>query len=72
MQIAKEPQRAGPEALKLSAQLVHQRRTRPDQVLAPAGQRAQRLGLIAIGLEHPEAVMIGARQLAQHKRVKAI
>jgi hypothetical protein len=43
-----------------------------DEILACAGQRPQRLGLVAVGLEHPEAVMIGARQLAEHERVKAI
>jgi len=43
-----------------------------DEILSRARQRPQRLGLIAVGLKHPEAVMVGARQLAQHERVEAI
>ena len=35
-------------------------------------QRPQRLGLIRIGLQHPETVMIGPRQLAQHERIEPI
>lgn len=71
-QIGEQPQRSGPEPLKLGAELVAQRGPRADQVLPRAGQRPQRLGLIGIGLEHPEAVMIGAGQLAQHERVEPI
>ena len=46
--------------------------TRVDQVLAGAAQRAQRLGLVAVGLKHPEAMAVGARQLAQHERVEPV
>jgi hypothetical protein len=72
VQVGEQPQRAGPEPLKLRAQLVGQRDPGADQILACPGQRPQRLGLIAIGLQHPEPVVIGARQLAQHERVKPI
>ncbi len=43
-----------------------------DEILPRAGQRPDRLRLIAVGLEHPEAVMIGPRELTQHERVKPI
>ena len=72
MQIAKQAQRAGPKALELGPQLVAQRGPGTHEVLPPAGQRPQRLGLIAVGLEHPEAVAVGTRQLADHERVKPI
>ena len=72
MQNAKQPQRPGPEPPKLGAQLVDQRRPGADEVFAPTGQRPQRLGLIAVGLEHPEAVAVSTRQLADHERVKPI
>ena len=70
--MGEQVKRSGPEPLKLGTQLVGQRRPRADEILPPAGQRPQRLGLIAIGLEHPEAVIVGARQLAEHERVKPI
>jgi hypothetical protein len=72
MQVREQPQRSGPEPLKLRTQLVGQRGARPNQILARPRQRSQCLGLIAIRLEYPEAMVIGARQLAQHERVEAI
>src|SRR5450755_4588321 len=69
VQIAKQAQRSGPEALKLGPQLVAKRGPRADEILPPAGQRPQRLRRIRVRLEHPEAVIVGARQLAQHERV---
>ena len=72
VQIGEQVKRPGPEPLKLGTQLVGQRRPRADQVLPPASQRPQRLGLIAVGLQYPEAVIVGTRQLAQHERVKPI
>jgi hypothetical protein len=72
VQIAKQAQRPGPEPLELSRQLVTQRGSRADEILPPAGQRPQRFRRIRVGLEHPEAVIVGARQLADHERVKAI
>jgi hypothetical protein len=72
VQIGKQTQRAGPEPLQLAAQLVAQRGAHPDQVFAPADQRPQRLGLIRIGLKHPEAVMVSTREFASHERVKPI
>ena len=72
VQIAKQAQRSGPEALKLGPQLVAKRGPRADEILPPAGQRPQRLRRIRVRLEHPEAVIVGARQLAQHERVKPI
>jgi len=53
--------RAGPEPLKLGAQLVSHRYPRADKILPSAGQRPQRLGLIRVGLQDAEAVPIGAR-----------
>ncbi len=72
MQIAEQAKRPGPEPLKLGPQLVDQRRPRADEIFPPAGQRPDRLGGVRVGLEHPEATMIGPRQLAQHERVKPI
>jgi len=67
-----EHQRPGPEGLELSPQLVCQLHPHPDQVLARAGQRPERLGLIAIWDQRPEAVGIGAGQLGQDVGVKAV
>ena len=72
VQVGEQANWAGPEALELGAQLVTKRLPRLDQVLAPAAQRLQRLGLIAVRLQHPEAVVVGARQLAQHERVEPV
>ena len=72
MQAREQPQRTGPEPGKLSAQLVDQRGPGADQILSCPGQRSERLGLIRIGLEHPEAVPVGPRQLAEHERVESI
>ena len=72
MQIAEQAKRSGPEPLQLGPQLVDQRRPGTDQILPPAGQRPDRLRGIRVGLEHPEAMMIGPRELAQHERVKPI
>jgi hypothetical protein len=63
---------AGPEALELAAQLVGDRDAMLDEVLASAGQGAQRLGGIRIGHQHTEAVTVGARQLGEHERVEAV
>ena len=70
--VAKQPQRTGPEPLELCAELVDDPGARLDEILPRAGQRPDRLRLIGIGLEHPEAVMIGARELTEHERVKPI
>jgi hypothetical protein len=43
-----------------------------DEVFARAGQRAQRLGGIAVGHDHAEAMTVGARQLGQHERIEAV
>ncbi len=72
VQIPEQAQRTGPEPLKLRAQLVTQRGPGANQVLSCSGQRPERLSLIAVGLQDPEAVVIGPRELAQHKRVKPI
>jgi hypothetical protein len=72
VEMGEQAERAGPEALELGSQLVGQRGPCADEVLPRPGQRPQRLGLIAVGLQHPEAVMVGARQLAEHERVEAI
>ena len=72
VQIGKQPQRTGPEPLQLGPQLVCQRRARPDQIRPPTVSARSALVCIAVRLKHPEAMMIGTRQLAQHERVKAI
>ena len=72
VQAREQPERTGPETRKLSPQLVDQRGPGAHQILSCSGQRSERLGLIRIGLEHPEAVVIGPRQLAQHERVEPI
>jgi hypothetical protein len=41
-----------------------------EQLAPRPGQRAQRLGLIAVGPQRGEAPVIGARQLARHHRVR--
>jgi hypothetical protein len=61
-----------PEPLQLGAQLIGERHPGRDQVLAPAAQRPQRLGLVAVGLEYPEAMVIGSRELAQHEAVEPV
>ena len=43
-----------------------------DEILAGAGERAQRLGRVAVGHQHAEAVRVGARELGQHERVEAV
>ena len=43
-----------------------------DEIFPCAGQRPKRLSLVRVGLEHPEAVVVGARQLAQNERVKPV
>jgi hypothetical protein len=70
--VAKQRERPGPEPLKLSAELVDDRGASPNEILPCSGQRPDRLRAIRIGLKYPEAVMIGARELAQHERVKPI
>ena len=55
---AEDLDRSRPEPLELGAQLVAQRRARRHEILPPAAQRSERLGLVAVGLEHPEAAMI--------------
>jgi len=62
----------GPEALQLGAQLVSQRDPGLHEVLAGTAQGAQRLGVVAVGDQNLEAVMVGARELAEHERVEAI
>jgi len=42
------------------------------EIYARASQRSERLGLIAVGDQDPEAVTVGASQLAQHERVEPI
>ena len=62
----------GPVALELGAQLVGERDPGRDEILARAGQRPQRLGLIAVGNQDPEAVAVGPRELAEHERVEPV
>jgi len=61
-----------PEGGQLIAQLVGQPDPRVHQAIPRSGHRPQRLGLVAVGLEHPEAVAVGARQLGQHEAVKTV
>jgi hypothetical protein len=63
---------AGPEALQLRAQLVGQREPMADEVFARAGERAHRLGGIAVGDQHPVTVAVGARELGEHERIEAV
>ena len=72
LELVEDPDRAGPEALQLGAQLVAQRHARLHEILPAAAQRPQRLGLVAVGLKYPEAMVIGARELAQHERVEPV
>ncbi len=72
MQAREQPERSGPEPRQLSAQLVGQRGPAGDQIFACSGQRSECLGLIAVGLQYPEAVVIGACQLEEHERVEPI
>jgi hypothetical protein len=70
--LGEDPRRAGPELLELGAQLVGQRHARVNEVLTRARERAQRLGRVRVRHQHTEAVAVGAGQLGQHKRVKAV
>ena len=72
VEIAEEPDRAGPEALEFAPQLVAERDASLHEVLARTGERPQRFGLVGVGLKDAEAVMIGARQLTQDERVKPV
>jgi hypothetical protein len=62
----------GQKARELVAQLVGQTNPGAHQTVARAGHRPQRLGLVAVGHQHPKAVTVGARQLGQHEAVKHI
>jgi hypothetical protein len=53
----------GPEALELGAQLVGQRGAGLHEILADATQGAQRLGVVAVGDQDTEAVMVRACKL---------
>jgi len=64
--------RSRPEPPQFGAQLVAERHPRADEIFPGSDQRPQRLRLIAIGLQQPEAVPIGARQLTQHEPVVLI
>ena len=70
--VSEQSDGAGPEPLKFCAQLVGQRDPGGDEILTRARQRPQRLGLIQVGLQQPEAMPVGARQLAEHEPVEAI
>ena len=61
---------AGPEGVELGAQLVGERDSLLDQVLAGAGQRLERLRLVAVGLEQPAdgACRCGRAQPAHRRR----
>lgn len=63
---------AGPEAGELGAQAVGELDAGGDQVVARARQRLQRHRLIAGGREPGEAVVVGARELAEHEGVEAV
>src|ERR1019366_9661734 len=70
--VAEQRERPGPEPLELSAELVDDPGASGNEILPCSGQRPDGLRAIGVGLKYPEAVMIGARQLAQHERVKPI
>ncbi len=70
--VTEQRKRPRPEPLELGPQLVHDPRVRSDKILPRPSQRPDRLGRVRVGLKHPEAVMVGARELAQHERVKPI
>jgi len=42
------------------------------EILSRTGQRTERLSGVAVRLEHPEAMMIGPGELAQHERVEPV
>lgn len=67
-----DPRRARPKAIQLRSQLVGETNSAPHHVLARSGQRPQRLGLIGVPAQDPQAVEVGARQLRQAKGVEAI
>ena len=70
--VFEDHRRARPVALEFGAELVRERDPGLDQVLTRAGQRPQRLGLIAVGHQDAEAVAVGPRELAEHERVEPI
>lgn len=70
--VREQPERPGPEPLQLCAELIHHPGSVLDQILTRAGQCPDRLRLIRIGLQDPEAMMIGASELAEHERVEPI
>src|SRR5664279_1557042 len=51
VELREQADRTRPEPLELRPQLAAQRHASVDEILARAGQRPQRLGLIAVGLE---------------------
>jgi hypothetical protein len=72
IQGGEQADRPGPEPLQLGAELVGQRNPRGDQILPRAGQRSQRLGLIRIRFQDPEAMRVGTGELAQHEAVTPV
>jgi hypothetical protein len=71
-ELLEQADRARPEPLELGAQLTAQRDPGVHEILARTGQRPQRLRLVRVGLEHPEAMAVCARELAQHERVEPV
>lgn len=62
----------GQKASSLRPELVGERDARLHEVLASAGQRPQRLRLVAVGLEHAQAVHVGAAELGEHVAVEPV
>jgi hypothetical protein len=69
----REHDRCGrPEALQLCAQLVGARDAMGDEVLARAGERAQRRRGVIVWDQDTEAVIVGACELGEEERVGAV
>jgi hypothetical protein len=72
VELGEQADRPGPEPLELRPQLTSQRDPSVHEVLARTGQCAQRLRRVRVGVEHREAMAVGARQLARHERVEPV
>src|SRR5579884_2118445 len=72
VQARERKDRSRPAALQFGAQLVDQRPASAHQLASSARQRPQRLGLIAVGDQHPKPAVIGTRELGEHERVETI
>ena len=67
-----QPDDAGKGDLQVGQQLVAQRDTCRDQILAAAGQYPQRARAVIVSLQWPQPPPVGAQDVGEHERVERI